>query len=710
MRICALFFSLLFFSQLSAQDAYHQSLMAQLQSNYNLPAGEWVLFNTEAANLDASYDWGNANFETSEIANQPFSELLQVEVLSAGAQQWDAGWAIRNQEAVDAGDILLAVIWMRTISEGSEVNFFLEDATTYEKEFYLKINPPTEWFQYLVPFQASGAYDANDFQVGLHLAEKAQTVEIAGLAILNFNDFVNLEDLPRQTGSEFYGGWEPDAPWREEAATRIEEIRKADMNLQIIDSQGAAVEGASVKVEMLEHEFAFGTAVVGCRIAGNDCQNNIYQEKLVNLDGQGHGFNWVVFENDLKWDAWEENWPAADSEEKIKALQWLVNQGIKVRGHNLLWPGWQYLPEDMEANQNNPTYLMDRINGHLEDILGYPEIKEHVVEWDVLNEITLNRDIENALAGQNGFVTGRELYADLFKKTKELAPQTKTFLNDFVTLTLDNTNGETYDRYQEFIEEILEEEAPLDGIGFQAHIGGSPNSIYDVQATYDDFYEKYGLRAKITEYDIDNFVNEELAAKYLEDFLTITFAHPSMDGFLMWGFWDGSHWKDNAPIFRQDWSLKPSGEAFIDMVYNEWWTPETQANTDENGAFNLRGFKGSYAVEIQCGNQVIRDTFDLDEEVNFSYTCDLATSVQTSNRIAPIKVYPNPVDEFLTIEQPIKQNFEIVLYNRIGQRVWGYEGRAERLVIPINLLPGIYYLKIHGDQVDHFDKIIVQEN
>ena len=27
------------------------------------------------------------------------------------------------------------------------------------------------------------------------------------------------------------------------------------------------------------------------------------------------------------------------------------------------------------------------------------------------------------------------------------------------------------------------------------------------------------------------------------------FSHPATNGFLMWGFWDGAHWKDNAPYF-----------------------------------------------------------------------------------------------------------------------------------------------------------------
>lgn len=54
----------------------------------------------------------------------------------------------------------------------------------------------------------------------------------------------------------------------------------------------------------------------------------------------------------------------------------------------------------------------------------------------------------------------------------------------------------------------------------------------------------------------------------------MSFSHPSVDAFIMWGFWDGNHWHQNAPIFNLDWSIKPSGQAYIDKVFNEWWTNE----------------------------------------------------------------------------------------------------------------------------------------
>ena len=68
-----------------------------------------------------------------------------------------------------------------------------------------------------------------------------------------------------------------------------------------------------------------------------------------------------------------------------------------------------------------------------------------------------------------------------------------------------------------------------------------------------------------------------------------------MDGFLMWGFWDGSHWLDNAPMFDINWNLKKTGEQYIDLVYNKWCTQEN-GKTDADGVYTTKGYYGDYLI------------------------------------------------------------------------------------------------------------------
>ena len=82
------------------------------------------------------------------------------------------------------------------------------------------------------------------------------------------------------------------------ANQRIEQHRKTEIDITVVDSNGQAVAGADVEVNMTKHAFRWGTAVVAQRINSNTSDNQIYKQKLL------ENFNAVVFENDLKWPPW----------------------------------------------------------------------------------------------------------------------------------------------------------------------------------------------------------------------------------------------------------------------------------------------------------------------------------------------------------------------------------------------------------------------
>jgi hypothetical protein len=57
-------------------------------------------------------------------------------------------------------------------------------------------------------------------------------------------------------------------------------------------------------------------------------------------------------------------------------------------------------------------------------------------------------------------------------------------------------------------------------------------------------------------------------------------------------------------MFRNDWSIKPSGEAYLDLLFNEWWTDE-QALADADGVTTVRGFKGDYEVSVSAAGHTV---------------------------------------------------------------------------------------------------------
>ena len=124
-----------------------------------------------------------------------------------------------------------------------------------------------------------------------------------------------------------------------------------------------------------------------------------------------------------------------------------------------------------------------------------------------------------------------------------------------------------------------------------------------------DYFSEFRLPIKLTEFDLKTR-DEELEADYMRDVMTVFFSHPQGAGFLMWGFWNGSHWKFAAPIFRKDWSLKPAGETYQKLLFDTWNT-KLDGNTGADGGFTGRGFYGQYDVEAEVGGKTLRGTFHL---------------------------------------------------------------------------------------------------
>jgi endo-1,4-beta-xylanase len=129
-----------------------------------------------------------------------------------------------------------------------------------------------------------------------------------------------------------------------------------------------------------------------------------------------------------------------------------------------------------------------------------------------------------------------------------------------------------------------------------------------VLATFDRF-ETLGLLIQISEFDIDTS-DEELKEHYTRDFLTACFSHPAVSGVMMWGFWEGAHWRPRAALWNKDWTLRPHGQAWLDLVTKEWWT-HTNGVTAADGKFFTHGFCGDYEITVQSGQRAVTKSVPL---------------------------------------------------------------------------------------------------
>ncbi len=594
--------------------------VATLYDDDFLPPGTNALFADEPDDfLFAGAAFASASVVS--VSDMTFTEANRVVTHTRPLNNFDVRVHTSALAPATVGDTLLLTFWARNADPDRP---FAEVRLVYERAaepFTKSLSTGalalsgTEWHRFDLPFRAAETYNGVTLRAQLYFALgfDPQTVEIGGVTLINYGPGVAPEDLTT-TAQTYQGRAGTDLAWRDEAQARIEENRKADLTIQVRDEAGNPIAGAVVQVRLVEHAFGFGSAVAADGIANpHSVDGPNYRNLITQL------FNKVVLENDLKWPNWQTN-PA----KAIAALDWLFAQGIDdIRGHNLIWPGWQFMPAspgntyggiNYRSNPSKPdsqeeyeahvtvdgraeadAWLRQRVLEHILEEAGHPQVRGRLTDWDVVNEPFSNHNVQDVL-GQTYGVDGRQFLVEWFQAAKAADPNARLFLNDFPSLA----GGGHLDAFFTTIQYLLDNGAPLEGIGFQNHFGTSTPGIDALLAGLDRF-AAFGLPMQVTEFDQASR-DEQLQADFLRDFLTLSFSHPSIDAFLMWGFWQGRMSRPDAALWRTDWTIKPNGQQWLDLVKAEWFTDVT-GSTFADGLFRARGFLGEYEVVVSAGGR-----------------------------------------------------------------------------------------------------------
>jgi endo-1,4-beta-xylanase len=519
---------------------------------------------------DSSY----ASSQIVGVTDQPFGTAVRVSTFKRPDNTYNVQLSIPTSAAVSSNDVLQATFYLRRVSPVNDDAFaafiFERAGAPYEKSASRTFNEGAgAWHRFRYAFAAVTNYAAGQAQVNFPLGFDPQVVEIGGVALTNYFKTVAVTNLDSDIT---YAGRAPDAAWRVPAAQRIEQLRKADLTVLVQDERGTPLAGAEVSVRMTRHAFPFGSAVDGSTLLGAGLSNDLYRGVVTNW------FNRVVLENDLKWPNF-----AGNPQRAISSVKWLRDRDIEVRGHNLLWPAWRWMPSSVAALSNNPSALRIVVSNRVASASA--AFAGQLVDWDVVNEPYSEHDVMDVL--------GNAEMIQWFKTAKQNDPFARLYVNDYGNLEQVGTNTAHQTGFYHILGYLVTNGAPVEGIGLQGHFGSFLSPPDQILALFDR-YGSFGLPLQVTEFDIDT-TDTAVQADYTRDFLTVAFSHPSVDGVLMWGFWEGRHWLPDAALFRRDWTIKPNGMAWTNQVFGQWWT-KTNGVAASDGRLAVRGFKGDYEV------------------------------------------------------------------------------------------------------------------
>ena len=362
-----------------------------------------------------------------------------------------------------------------------------------------------------------------------------------------------------------------------------------------------ARKGDNVTIEQLKHEFWFGCAIANNLGSGFRQQNDEIQYKAKFLEN----FNSAVTENAVKWGSMERRKGEVDYSVIDGILKWTEENNIPLRGHNLFWGIPQFVqPWVKELNDED---LRETLKSRAETVTR--RYKGRFTEYDLNNEMIHGNYYEDRL--------GPEITKLMAEWAHNGDPDAKLWLNDYDILT-----GNKLPDFMAHIRKLRNQSVPITGIGVQGHLHAETFDRNGLKRALDSL-AIFDLPIRITEFNMpgqrSKYLKEKILtmtpqeeeqnARELVDYYKICFAHPAVDGILMWGFWAGANWIPASSMYNRDWSINKTGEAYRNLIFKEWWTKES-GTAGKKGIYAVSAFYGRYKITV---NSVSRQ-IDLSEE------------------------------------------------------------------------------------------------
>jgi len=389
-----------------------------------------------------------------------------------------------------------------------------------------------------------------------------------------------------------------------EATEGIEKYRKGKAELTFVDPEGKIKQGLAVDIIQKEHAFDWGCSSAGT--LKEDAESEEKRERTKNFV--------ALFNCTTAKCYWTERWHQPIEKEEgnritktfTDEVQWGLSNGLRVKGHPLVWTVRKAIPEWMDK-YSYPEQLK-HLENHVRSMIRTGG--KSVNRWDLCNEMLWEPSLRNLAKRDWPHIENvNEILSYLEPAVhwaKEENPDAIYSLNDYgleVTYTTRVTAREQRKRYVDLVNEMKKRGCAPDAVGTQCHVAGwyAPDVF---KRSLNDLSQA-GLPVQITEFwaNIKDCPDKSLAPdvikskllEYVSDCYTIAFGHKEVNHFTFWG---------GAGIDRA--GKKTEVYDIIYKLVKEKWQTNLSLSTNKAGIVSFRAFYGDYSIRYKDKNGNIR--------------------------------------------------------------------------------------------------------
>lgn len=280
----------------------------------------------------------------------------------------------------------------------------------------------------------------------------------------------------------------------------------------------------------------------------------------------------VVPEGGLKWDTVRPSEDRFDFYEGDKLLAFAEQNGMKMRGHTLIW--YAAMPEWTSSIRGGKA-AEKALTKHIRTVVG--QYKGRIPSWDVINEAIAEDPRGSDYLRPNLWLEnmGKGYIESAFRRAAEADPKVQLVFNEYDIECVGEQFKNRRNALLRVVRDLRDRDAPIHAVGFQGHLKGEHEIDKEGVSSFVAELKAMNVDVLVTELDvIDKFLSsdekqrDDVIAGRVTDLLQAISDANRPTAILTWGISDRYTWvpmyftrddgSPNRPLpLDRDYKVKP---------------------------------------------------------------------------------------------------------------------------------------------------------